>query len=226
VTIARLHLITPETLDPSVLARTKLALAAGAPWVQVRTKQGTDQARLAQIAAVQSAAAAHGATCIVNDRADLALAGDTAGVHLGLDDLPVHAARSLLGPDAIVGATCRDGDDARRAVDEGASYLGVGPVWTTRTKAGLPEPIGLDGLSRVVDAVADRRGHLGRPVPVIAISGITRARVPAVLDAGAHGVAVVAAIYDAEDIAGATRSLLAALEPSGQSLAAPALEPS
>ena len=111
--------------------------------------------------------------------------------------------RDRLGPDAIIGATCRDPEQARRALDDGASYLGVGPVYATTTKVGLPDPIGLAGLEAVAAAV---------DLPVIAISGITVARVAEVIEAGAHGLAVVAAVYGAPDVGAATRAFLAAID--------------
>jgi thiamine-phosphate pyrophosphorylase len=202
--IARLQLITPPSTDASVVARTRAALAAGASWVQVRTKPASDRARLdlpqrGDLDRIESACAERGATCLVDDRVDLALAVGAAGVHVGADDLPVALARRLLGPDALIGATCRTADDVARAADEGADYVGVGPVHATTTKAGLPDPIGAAGLAAIT-----RRATL----PVIAISGITVARVAEVLDAGAHGVAVVGAVYDAPDIDDAVASLL------------------
>ena len=197
--IARLQLITPPSTDASVVTRTRAALAAGASWVQVRTKPASDRARLELASAVQAACAERGATCLVDDRVDLALAVGAAGVHVGADDLPVALARRLLGADALIGATCRTADDVARAADEGADYVGVGPVHATTTKAGLPDPIGAAGLAAIT-----RRATL----PVIAISGITVARVAEVLDAGAHGVAVVGAVYDAPDIDDAVASLL------------------
>lgn len=202
VPIARLHLITPNTIDPSVAARTEVALDAGARWVQVRTKDAGDADRLAFARSIATLAARADATCIIDDRVDVAMASGAAGVHLGATDLPVDVARRLFGLSAVIGATCRTPDDARRAVDAGASYLGVGPVYATSTKTGLPDPIGLAGLAAVAAAV---------PLPVIAISGITAARVPEVLDAGAFGVAVVAAVFDAPDVADAVAALLAAL---------------
>ena len=123
---------------------------------------------------------------------------------MGADDLPVAAARRVLGPAAIVGATCRDPDSARAAVAAGASYLGVGPAFSTRTKAGLPAAIGPDGVAAVAAAVPD--------TPVIAIGGVTPERVPALRAAGAHGVAVIGAVSEAADPAAAARALLAAVD--------------
>lgn len=198
----RLHLITPSGVDAVVLAATAVALEAGAPVVQVRMKDTPDRARLATIAQIRSLCAPFEARCIVNDRCDLALAAGADGVHVGAEDVPVAVARRLVGPDAIVGGTCRNADDARRAEDEGATYLGVGPVYVSSTKSGLPEPIGAAGIARIAAAVS---------IPVIAISGVTVERVPELLDAGAHGVAVVAAVYDAPDPAEATRAFLDAV---------------
>ena len=182
----------------------RAALEAGADWVQVRTKSGTDRERLAHIRTIADACDATDATCVVNDRADLARAGITDGVHVGLDDLPVPDVRRLLPRPFVVGATARNADQARRAEREGADYLGVGPVWITTTKTGLPDPLGLEGLAAVVGAVG---------IPVLAIGGITPARVADVLAAGAHGVAVVGAVFGEDDVAAATRRFVDALGP-------------
>jgi len=198
-TIPKLHVVTPPGLDAGVLATTQALLRAGAPLVQVRTKGIDDRARLAAASAVLDAAQATGATCIVNDRIDIALAAGAHGVHLGAEDLPASIARRLLGTGAIVGATCRNPEDARRAEDEGASYLGVGPVHATSTKSGLPDPMGPQGVERIAAAVA---------IPVIAIAGVTAANAGAVLDAGAWGVAVVGAVYGADDPVASLHELL------------------
>jgi thiamine-phosphate pyrophosphorylase len=150
---------------------------------------------------------AAGATCLVNDRLDVALAVGADGGHVGAGDLPVGAARRVLGPRALLGATVRDPVAARAAVAQGASYLGVGPAFPTGTKAGLPEPIGVAGIGAVAAAVE---------VPVIAIGGVTAARVPELAGAGAYGVAVVGAVCAAPDPAGATAELLAALHGGGR----------
>jgi thiamine-phosphate pyrophosphorylase len=184
-------------------ALTRAALDGGAPVIQVRVKGTTDRERYELTEPIADLCATAGVACIVNDRADIALALGADGVHLGAEDMPVRAARGVLGPDFVVGGTARDPATARRLQEEGATYLGVGPVYATATKDGLPEPIGLDGLRAVVDAVT---------IPVIAIAGITAERVPAVVDAGAHGVAVVGAVAAAADPRDATAALVAALE--------------
>jgi len=202
VGIARLHLITPDALDASVLQRTRAALVAGAPWLQVRTKRASDRERLAFATAMRDLCAELGAACLIDDRVDVALAVRAIGVHVGADDLPAGTARKLLGSSAVVGVTCRNAEDARRALDDGATYLGVGPVYATSTKVGLPAPIGLAGLEAVAAAV---------DLPLIAISGITVERVHDVLEAGAHGVGVVSSVFDADDVGAATKAFLHAL---------------
>ena len=116
---------------------------------------------------------------------------------------PVHAARRVLGADAILGGTAREPAAAKEHEAAGASYLGVGPCYTTTSKTGLPEPGGIERVRRVADAIS---------LPVIAIAGVTAARVPELLDAGAHGVAVIGAINDADDPRRATEELLRALD--------------
>ncbi|HEY1282531.1 MAG TPA: thiamine phosphate synthase [Acidimicrobiales bacterium] len=193
-------------VDRVALARA--ALEGGAPVIQVRTKGVTDRAAGELAAEVAELCAAHGALCVVNDRVDLALAAGAGGVHLGADDLPVAAARRIAPPEMLLGGTARNPETATRLAADGASYLGVGPVYGTTSKDGLPAPIGLDGL-RAVATAADAAG-----VPVIAIAGITAERVPEVLAAGAHGVAVIGAVAAADDPRRATEALVAAIATS------------
>lgn len=178
------------------------ALRGGAPAVQVRIKETSDAAVLAECERIVAAARTANAVVIVNDRADIALAANADGVHGGEDDLPVSVLRNLVGPDRLVGGTARDPDTARRHQDDGASYVGVGPVYATATKAGLSSPLGVAAVERVATAV---------DIPVIAIAGITASRVGELLDAGAHGVAVVGAVANAADPAQAAIELLEAL---------------
>ncbi len=193
----RLHVITGSVDMASA------ALRGGAPAVQVRVKRATDAEVLAEAERIVAAARTAGSLTIVNDRADIALAVDADGVHGGAEDLPVHVLRNLLGPDRLVGGTARDPETARRHQGGGASYVGVGPVYATRTKAGLPTPLGPAGVEKVAAAV---------DIPVIAIAGITASRIGELLEAGAHGVAVIGAVADAADPTEATAELLEALD--------------
>ncbi|HTW08126.1 MAG TPA: thiamine phosphate synthase [Acidimicrobiales bacterium] len=176
------------------------ALGAGVPCVQLRAKDCSDRQRLDLARRVVSLCREAGATCMIDDRADVAVVVEADGVHVGLEDIPVADARALLGPGRVLGASARTPAEARAAVAAGADYIGCGPCFLTTSKAGLPEPIGTEGLAAVVGAVS---------VPVIAIGGITPARVAAVLATGAHGLAVIGAIAEAADPAAAARQLMA-----------------
>jgi thiamine-phosphate pyrophosphorylase len=201
--LGRLHLITDVRRDRDPVAVVRAALSVGVPVVQVRLADHVSDLGAYELASVIVALCREaGATCLVNDRLHIALAVGAHGGHVGGDDLPVEAARRVLGPDAILGATARDPAAGQRAVSAGASYLGVGPAFATTTKDGLPDPIGAAGVGAVAAAVA---------VPVIAIGSVTAARIPALLAAGAYGVAVVSAVSDAADPARAAAELLAQL---------------
>lgn len=205
--VPRLHVLTDERPVDDVLAFVATVLEAGAPCVQVRAKGLDDRDWYGLAAAVVARCRDAGALCIVNDRVDIARAAGAHGVHVGEDDLPVAAARRAAGDDLLLGATARDPEQAGRAVADGADYLGIGPVFATTTKDGLPDAIGLDGLRAVAAAV---------DVPVIGIAGVTADRVEPVLGAGAHGVAVVTAVTAADDPAGAVRTLLDRIAAGGR----------
>nr|WP_245680875.1 thiamine phosphate synthase [Glycomyces harbinensis] len=208
--VRRSELLAAGPRDPvSVVAA---ALAAGARLVQIRPEDHyTDRAAFDLAAAIAALCDAHGALCLVNDRVHIAQAVGADGVHLGADDLPVDVARRLLPAASIIGGTCRDPESARAARRAGATYLGVGPVWATSTKAGLPQAIGLEGLAAVCEAV---------DLPVIAIGGITAERAAQCREVGAYGVAVVGAIAAADDPGRATAELLEAVgeSPTGSGL--------
>lgn len=203
MSVGRLHVITPPHVDVALGDATGAALEAGAPVIQLRAKNLNDRQWYGFGRRLRNMVIDRGAICVVNDRCDIALGVGAHGVHLGADDLPVGVARRLLGEEMIIGATARDPEQARRARDEGATYLGVGPCYASTTKSdGLPDPMGPAGIAAVSGAVE---------LPVIAIAGVTLERVPELLDAGAYGVAVVGAIYSAPDPGQATRAFLEVL---------------
>lgn len=182
----RLHVLTDAREGRAPLQVVAAALSAGAPVVQVRAKGCTDRELYDFALRVAGLCARSGAACVVDDRPDVALAVGAAGTHLGPADLPL-----------------REPVRAGELVAEGADYLGVGPAYATATKAGLPAPLGAAGVGAVASVVQ---------MPVIAIGGVTAARVPELLVAGAYGVAVVGAVSGAADPAAAVRELLQALE--------------
>lgn len=165
------------------------ALDGGAAVVQVRLKDAP-AGEILEVARHVVALAAGRALVIVNDRVDLALLAGADGVHLGDEDLPVAEARRLLGPDRLLGRTCRTLEEARVAVASGADHVGFGPVFPSRTKPLAVPPRGIPALREVCS-------RLG--APVVAISGIDLSNVAEVARAGAACAAVVEAIFGAGD---------------------------
>jgi thiamine-phosphate pyrophosphorylase len=205
VVLGRLHVIIDVTArsDPgAVVDLARATVGAGAPVVQLRAKGMTDAATFALAQQVQQVCAGAGATLLINDRTDIAVAVGAKGAHVGDEDLPVGAARAVLGPGPVLGATARTAAAALAAAAAGATYVGVGPCYATSTKVVDAALLGPRGLAAVANAVG---------IPVIAIAGVTASRVPELLAAGAYGVAVVGAVAHAPDPALATKELLAAL---------------
>ncbi|GAA6527166.1 thiamine phosphate synthase [Intrasporangium sp. DVR] len=209
----RLHVLTDTRGGRDPLPEVRCALATGPVAIQVRAKDRTDRDVFALTTAVLELARGSGALVVVDDRADIALAAGAHGVHLGGADLPVADVRRFVPAGFVVGATVRDPDMARDAERSGASYLGAGPAHPTTTKQGLPGPLGPPGIRAVTAATS---------LPVIAIGGVTPELVPDLRAAGAHGVAVVAALSEAADPAAAAAALAAALtDGAGQQLGVP-----
>ncbi|CAB4744310.1 unannotated protein [freshwater metagenome] len=199
--LPRIHCITHfGSYDDEAIAVLEAVVRQGVDAVQVRAKSLSDRQIVAFTRILVDRLAGTSVRIIVNDRVDLALAAGADGVHLGRDDVPVAAARRLAPQGFLVGGTCRNAHQAREAKAQGADYVGVGPVYPTTTKSGLPNPIGLETLR---DAA--------RVLPAIAISGINAERVPEVMAAGAYGVAVASAICRSPQPAIAARGLVDAI---------------
>lgn len=168
----------------------RAALRGGATVVQLRNKTGSAREVLAQAFSIKELMANTGIPFIVNDRADVAAAAGADGVHLGQSDLPVQAARRVLGPDAIVGLSVDSVEEALEGHEAGADYLGVGPVYPTDTKTDTGPEWGPEGLERLRERC---------PLPFVGIGGIDASNAAAVVRAGADGVAVVSAVCSAHD---------------------------
>ncbi|GBG70213.1 hypothetical protein CBR_g6345 [Chara braunii] len=144
-----------------------------------------------------------GVPLVINDRIDIALATDADGVHVGQSDMPVSIARKLLGPDKIIGVSAKTPEQAKKAAEEGADYLGSGAVYPTKTKV-VTINLGIDGLVKVCQSSS---------LPVVAIGGISTENLAEVMSTGLpSGVAIVSAVFDQPDVADATRKLRTALE--------------
>jgi thiamine-phosphate pyrophosphorylase len=177
-------------------------LAAGLPSVQLREKDlgAADLAALAR--KLLPLTREHGARLIVNDRVDVALAAGADAVQRTHTSLAVDDMRAIAGARLRIGASVHSLDDARDAEARGADWIVFGPVYDTASKRQYGAPQGLEKLAAVTRAVR---------IPVVAIGGITPARVAEVRGAGARGVGVISAILSADSPAEATRSFLKAL---------------
>ena len=165
------------------------ALAGGSRLIQLREKEWPSGRVLPLAERLRARCAAAGATFIVNDRVDLAVAAGADGVHVGQDDLPARAVRPLLRAGMILGVSTHSVAQARAAQADGADYIAVGSMFPTRSKAEF-ELVGTDLLRKL-------RGEIR--VPLIGIGGITHANVGEVIAAGGDGVAVISAVCAADD---------------------------
>ncbi len=182
-------LLGSHMVDGSLQDGARAALAGGADAIQLREKAVRDDMLLAFAAELRELTDEMGKLFIVNDRPDIAAIVGADGVHLGQNDLPIGEARRLLRPGAIVGRSCHSLAQARAAVNEGADYVSIGPVFATDTKDAGP-PVGTDVLRQVTAEIT---------VPVVPIGGITPANVPEVLDVGAQRIAVCSAVFGADN---------------------------
>jgi thiamine-phosphate pyrophosphorylase len=194
-----LYVVTDDSLAPGRghLEIARAALDGGAELIQLRDKR-RDAGDLLPIAReLQALCESFGALFIVNDRVDLAVAADADGVHLGQTDLPVRDARQMLGPGKLIGISVENAEQVLAAVAEGADYLGVGPIYGTATKSDAGDAVGTEQLVRFREI---------SELPIVAIGGVTLARVPEAFAAGADAVAVISAIVKAEDMTAAART--------------------
>ncbi len=174
------------------------AVRGGATLVQLREKTLPDADVIASARALIALLTPLGVPLIINDRVEVAIAAGAAGVHLGQDDVHAGRARSLLGPDGIIGVSAGTAAEAATVSAGLSDYVGVGSVFPTASKADAGAAIGIAGL-RALQAVL--------PLPVVAIGGIQAGNAAEVAAAGVAGVAVVSAICGADDPEGAARSL-------------------
>ena len=194
-----LYLVTDSTYhtEESFLHTVEEACIGGATIVQLREKGGSSRDYLNQALKVKEITDRYHIPLIIDDRIDIALACDAAGVHVGQSDLPVSYARRLLGPNKIVGATAKTVPQALEAYVQGADYLGVGAMFPTTTKVVtiLTAPATLTEIRHTV------------PIPVVAIGGLNRGNMDILKDTAADGIAVVSAIMKAEDPRSAAEEL-------------------
>jgi thiamine-phosphate pyrophosphorylase len=205
-----LYLVTDrtQTQGRDLIEVADQALAGGVRAVQLREKDlaTLDLYRLAEKLLVRTRAS--GAALLINDRVDVALALDADGVHLTRRSLPPGEARGLLGPSRLVGISCHSLADLLEAVASGVDFVVLGPIFETPSKRPYGPPLGC-GILREARALTS--------LPLVAIGGITPARTPEVVAAGADGVAVISAVMAAPDQAAAAADVLAAVAASKDS---------
>jgi thiamine-phosphate pyrophosphorylase len=199
-----LYLVTDPALarDRALTEIVAAAVRGGVTLVQLRDKDAGGRALLETARALRAVLDPLGVPLIVNDRVDVAQAADV-GCHLGQSDLPLAAARSILGPDAILGVSLDEVAQADALDPALVDYVAYGPFAATATKPDAGSPVGVEGMAAV------RRRTL---LPLVAIGGVDVRNVAAAVRAGADGVAVVSAIVAAADPEGASRELRAAID--------------
>jgi len=197
----RLYVITDERFHPGrdLLTVMEEALQGGADVIQLRDKTGTKREILRKAKALRALTKKYGALFIVNDHIDVALAAEADGVHLGQDDLPLAEARRIMGHNRIIGISTHSIEEAREAERGGADYIGVGPVFPTKTKADVVNPV---SVSYVRQAAAEIR------IPFVAIGGIKLHNVDEVLSAGATRICAVSEIVGSRDVKGTCEAFL------------------
>ncbi len=200
-----LYLITDRHLarGRSTVDVVRAALAGGVNVVQLRDKEVDTALMVEDGLRVHDLTARANVPLIINDRIDVALALEAEGAHVGQTDLPATMARRVWPTPGILGVSTSTVTMAQRACQQGADYIGFGPLYATTTKQTAASPRGLDMLPEVLQAV---------PIPVVVLGGISPANMAQVVAAGADHVAVCSAIVAAEDVQRAAASLRESLE--------------
>ena len=200
----RLYLVTNRYQDSleSFLKKVETACRSGVTIIQLREKNLTTNQYYQLAKQVKEITDAYQVPLIIDDRLDVCLAVDAAGLHIGDDELPVSVARQVLGPDKILGVTAKTVKRALEAEEGGADYLGTGAIFPTTTKENAPITQ-ISTLKTICQTVA---------IPVVAIGGLTTENIDQLIGTGTAGVAVVRDLMQAEDIEAKTQAFLTKLD--------------
>ena len=200
----RLYLVTNRYQDSveSFLEKVETACRSGVTIVQLREKNLTTNQYYQLAKKVKEITDAYQVPLIIDDRLDVCLAVDAAGLHIGDDELPVPVARQVLGPDKILGVTAKTVERALEAEEGGANYLGTGAIFPTTTKENAPITL-ISTLKTICQRVA---------IPVVAIGGLTSENIDQLAATGIAGVAVVRDLMQAEDIEAKSQAFLTKLD--------------
>ena len=200
----RLYLVTNRYQDSleNFLEKVETACRSGVTIIQLREKNLTTNQYYQLAKQVKEITDAYQVPLIIDDRLDICLAVDAAGLHIGDDELPVSVARQVLGPKKILGVTAKTVKRALEAETSGADYLGTGAIFPTTTKENAPITL-ISTLKTICQRVA---------IPVVAIGGLTSENIDQLIDTGIAGVAVVRDLMQAEDIEAKTQAFLTKLD--------------
>ena len=200
----RLYLVTNRYQDSlqSFLEKIETACRSGVTIVQLREKNLTTNQYYQLAKQVKEITDSYQVPLIIDDRLDVCLAVDAAGLHIGDDELPVSVARQVLGPEKILGVTAKTVKRALEAEEGGADYLGTGAIFPTTTKENAPITL-ISTLKTICQRVA---------IPVVAIGGLTSENIDQLMGTGIAGVAVVRDLMQAEDIETKTQAFLTKLD--------------
>lgn len=200
----RLYLVTNRYQDSleSFLEKIETACRSGVTIVQLREKNLTTNQYYQLAKQVKEITDVYQIPLIIDDRLDVCLAVDAAGLHIGDDELPVSVARQVLGPEKILGVTAKTVKRALEAEEGGADYLGTGAIFPTTTKENAPITL-ISTLKTICQRVA---------IPVVAIGGLTSENIDQLIGTGIAGVAVVRDLMQAEDVGAKTQAFLTKLD--------------
>ena len=200
----RLYLVTNRYQDSveRFLEKVETACRSGVTIVQLREKNLTTNQYYQLAKQLKEITDTYQVPLVIDDRLDICLAVDAAGLHIGDDELPVSIARQVLGPEKILGVTAKTVKRALEAEEGGANYLGTGAIFPTTTKENAPITL-ISTLKTICQRVA---------IPVVAIGGLTSENIEQLIDTGIAGVAVVRDLMQAEDIEAKTQAFLTKLD--------------
>jgi len=196
----RLYAITGEQFHPGrdMLTVMEEAIRGGVDIIQLRDKKSSHEVVLQKAGALRELTLKYNVTFIVNDYIGVALAVGADGIHLGQDDLPLLEARKIVG-DMIIGISTHSIEEARLAEQNGADYIGVGPVFATKSKEDVVSPVTTSYVREVANEIS---------IPFVAIGGIKLHNVDEVLEAGARRICAISEIVGSQDVRGTCKSFV------------------
>jgi thiamine-phosphate pyrophosphorylase len=198
-----LCVITDESMNPVSLADE--ALRGGATMIQLRHKTASGRELFSWAQEIRTLCRKYEALFFVNDRIDIALACAADGVHLGQEDIPARIARTIAGETMLVGISATSLEEALKAQKEGADYIGLGHIFPTGSKEKHHPPLGIETLEKAASILS---------IPIVAIGGVTLENAPALVAAGADGIAVISAVSRTPSPMQAAMDLAKAINPA------------